>query len=138
MAVSAPLLRNIISDIPLSVGLTSILNDVITELNSTLQSQSKGRSGKANIDPNQSQFGLLSQQVPKIDVMSLIPTLLIVGLGITLLPIIITCFTQILSPITYLGRRKRDVGGSQFPFENNLVLGLLTKLEDAISKFDGE
>lgn len=119
----------------LPVGLSTVLNDVITELNSTLQSQSKsGRSGKSNFDSNA--YGMWNPQASsKIDVLSLIPTLLIVGLGIMLLPVIITCFTQIVAPLTYAGRRKREASDSQFPFEKNIMLGLLTTLENAMSKF---
>ena len=119
----------------LLVGLSTVLNDVITELNATLQSQSRGRSSKSNFDSNAA-YGMWNpQSSSKVDVLSLIPTLLIVGLGIMLLPIIITCFTQILAPMTYAGRRKREASDSQFPFEKNLMLGLLTTLENAMAKF---
>ena len=117
-----------------AVGLSTVLNDVITELNSTLQSQSRGRSAKSNFDTNA--YGMWNPQASsKVDVLSLIPTLLIVGLGIMLLPVIITCFTQIVAPLTYTGRRKREAADSEFPFERNLLLDLVTTLENAISKF---
>lgn len=118
----------------LAVGLSSVLNDVITELNSTLQA--KGRSGKSNFDPNAYNSGMFPVHASsKIDVMSLIPTLLIVGLGIMLLPVIITCFTQIIAPLTYAGRRKREAPDAQFPFEKNILIGLMTTLENALSNF---
>ena len=110
---------------------------MIDELNSTLQSQSKGRTGKSNFDGNNNYAMWPSQSNSKIDVMSLIPVLLIVGLGIMLLPSIIACFSQIMAPLSYgmTGRRKREAPDSQFPFEQNLMLGLLYMLENAMTKF---
>ena len=119
-----------------AVGLSTVLNDVITELNSTLQSQSAkmGRSAKSNFDSNA--YGMWNPQASsKVDVLSLIPTLLIVGLGIMLLPVIITCFTQIVAPLTYAGRRKRETGDSQFPFQKDVLIGLLSTLDSAIARF---
>lgn len=121
--------------IPVTVGLSTVLNDVIDELNSTLQSQSKGRSGKSNFDTNAYTMWNPQAGGAKIDVLSLIPTLLIVGLGIMLLPVIISCFTQIVAPLTYAGRRKRESGDSGFPFEKQLMLGLLSTLENAMDRF---
>ena len=120
----------------MTVGLSTVLNDVITELNSTLQAQTKGRAGKSNFDGNNA-YGMWNPQASsKIDVLSLIPTLLIVGLGIMLLPVIITCFTQIVAPLTYAGRRKRDTDSlPNMPFDKNVMMGLLTTLENAMSKF---
>lgn len=111
---------------------------MIDELNSTLQTQSKGRSGKSNFDTNAYAMWNPAAGGSKVDVLSLIPTLLIVGLGIMLLPVIISCFTQIVAPLTYAGRRKREADDSQFPFEKNLMLGLLSTLESAMEKFGGK
>jgi hypothetical protein len=88
-------------------------------------------------------YGMWSPQAgQKVDVLSLIPTLLIVGLGIMLLPIIITCLTQIVAPLTYgpnVGRRKRETGDNTddtpLPWNTNLMLGLLNTLETALEKF---
>lgn len=121
----------------LPVGLSTVLNDVIDELNSTLQSQTKGRSGKSNFDTNA--YAMWNPQAgSKVDILSLIPTLLIVGLGIMLLPVIISCFTQIVAPLAFSGRRKREAGKSEFSFQDKLLLGLLSTLESAMDKFSGK
>lgn len=86
-------------------------------------------------------YGMWSPQAgSKVDVLSLIPTLLIVGLGIMLLPIIITCLTQIVAPLTYgmpNGRRKRETTNDDTPspLNTNFMLGLLNTLETALEKF---
>lgn len=84
-------------------------------------------------------YGMWSPQAgSKVDVLSLIPTLLIVGLGIMLLPIIITCLTQIVAPLTYTnGRRKRETTSNDtpMPLNTNFMLGLLNTLETALEKF---
>ena len=121
--------------------MSTVLNDVITELNTTLQAQTaaaaKGGRGAKLSGIENPMYGMWSPQAgSKVDVLSLIPTLLIVGLGIMLLPIIITCFTQIVAPLTYTqGRRKRDTLAQGFPFHPSLMIGLLNTLETAVEKF---
>jgi hypothetical protein len=117
-----------------------VLNDVIEELNTTLQAQTaaaKGGRGAKLSGIENPMYGMWNPQAgSKIDVLSLIPTLLIVGLGIMLLPIIITCFTQIVAPLTYAnGRRKRDTLSQGFPFHPNLVMDLLSTFSSAMEKF---
>lgn len=124
----------------ISVGLSTVLNDVITELNTTLQAQTaaaKGGRGAKFSGVDNPMYGMWNPQAgSKVDVLSLIPTLLIVGLGIMLLPIIITCFTQIVAPLTYAnGRRKRDTLSQAFPFDRSMILGLLNTFETAMEKF---
>lgn len=125
-----------------TVGLSSMLNDVISELNTTLINHSKdgkSRSGKSGFGvQNDGAYGMWNPQAgAKFDVLQLIPTLLIVGLGIMLLPVLITCFTQIVTPLAYThGRRKRETG-SFFgdSFNSHLMMGLLNTLENALEKF---
>lgn len=118
-----------------------MLNDVITELNSTLTNHSKdgkSRSGKSGFGvQNDGAYGMWNPQAgAKFDVLQLIPTLLIVGLGIMLLPVIITCFTQILTPMAYShGRKKREASFFGDGLQSHLMIGLLNTLENAVEKF---
>lgn len=117
-----------------------MLNDVISELNTTLTShnQGKSRSGKSGWGGQaDGVYGMWNPQAgAKFDVLQLIPTLLIVGLGIMLLPVLITCFTQIVTPLAYThGRKKRETSIFGDGLQSHLMAGLLNTLENAIEKF---
>lgn len=140
MLVDVSIIIDIIIVVKITHILLTVLSDVITELNTTLQAQvaaAKGMRGAKLSGIENPMYGMWNPQAgSKVDVLSLIPTLLIVGLGIMLLPIIITCFTQIVAPLTYSnGRRKRDTDSQKFPFHQNLLIGLLNTLETAVDKF---
>lgn len=107
-----------------------MFNDV---LNATAP-LTKGRSGKSGFDGAYAMWN--PSQAGKFDVMSLIPTLLIVGLGIMLLPVILSCFTQILAPMSFgQGRKRRDVG--EHPLRSaGVIMDLLTTFSKAMDKYN--
>lgn len=100
-----------------------------------------GRSGKSNFD---GAYGMWNPQgaAGKFDVLSLIPTLLIVGIGIMLLPVIISCFTQIIAPLNYSnGRKKRDTGTASIEdllpsSTTGIIFDLLATFNKAAAKYN--
>ncbi|KAI1290287.1 hypothetical protein HDE_08378 [Halotydeus destructor] len=111
------------------------LYDMVSEALNATSSMSKGRGAKSGFD---GQYAMWNPSAAgKFDVLSLIPTLLIVGLGIMLLPVILSCFTQILTPMTYAtGRRKREIGQHPLLSDPSRILQLVKTLHTAMDKFN--
>lgn len=123
---------------------SSVINMFSEAMNATAGALG-GRTGKSNFD-GIGQYGMWNpnQAAGKFDVLSLIPTLLIVGIGIMLLPVIISCFSQIIAPLNYSnGRKKREAGDKPLGLEDLLptsttgvIFDLLATFSKAMTKFN--
>ena len=117
-------------------NLLTIYNKVIDMLTDVMNATASpaGRSSKSGFDGAYAMWNPGS--AGKFDVLSLIPTLLIVGIGIMLLPVILSCFTQIIAPLNYGSGRKRREAGFEHPLNSPMViLDLLSTFHKAMDKY---